>query len=177
MKTSSVNFLNRLTEIVDQQPVESLARTYPDGRWNVLQVLEHLNTYNRYYLPLLEQKITTTKTKPENEFRSGWLGNYFTKMMLPRPNGSVQKMKAFRNHVPSSTLNAQQVITEFLAGQRKLVHLLEQAASCNLNGNRIPITLSSLVRLQLGDVFRFIVAHNERHLLQIERNIGRIPPI
>ena len=99
-------------------------------------------------------------------FRSGWLGNYFSNMMEP----SVKKYKAIKGHIPVKNLNAASVVARFIDQQEELLLLLRKAGHSNLN-KRIPVTISPLIRLKAGDVFRFLVAHNERHLQQALRNL------
>lgn len=51
--------------------------------WSILECLEHLNLYGDFYLPQIESKIENSTTKNDLEFKSGILGNYFAKSMLP----------------------------------------------------------------------------------------------
>ena len=60
------------------------------GSWSVAQVLDHLNSYGKYYLPLIEAKLKGYKGDPSGYFTPGFLGNYFTKSMLPK-EGVVKK--------------------------------------------------------------------------------------
>ena len=45
--------------------------------WTILECLEHLNLYGEFYLPQIERKIGSSKTKSEIYFKPGLLGNYF----------------------------------------------------------------------------------------------------
>src|SRR5436853_6420236 len=65
--------------IFKQQPAE--------GAWSAMQCLGHLNTYGDYYLSAIEKAIADAKqqSKTASEtFTPGWLGNYFTKLMMPK---------------------------------------------------------------------------------------------
>ena len=56
----------------------------PDkGRWSVVQVLEHLNAYNRHYLPAIEKELALVTYDTDAWFTSGYWGEKFTKMMRP----------------------------------------------------------------------------------------------
>ena len=69
------------------------------GKWSVIQVMEHLNSYGRYYLLAIERSLE--KDKPAIEvFKPGWLGNYFTKLMKPGENGIINKMQSPKDHRP-----------------------------------------------------------------------------
>jgi len=50
--------------------------------------------------------------------------------------------------------------------------LLEEAKSVDLNAVRISISIAKFIKLKLGDVFMFLIAHNLRHVKQAERAIA-----
>lgn len=81
------------------------------GGWSILQVLDHLNFYNRWYLPKIEtvlKKSMAEGKSPAKMFKSGWLGAYFIKMMQPKLDGSIaSKMEAPKNAIPATILNAE----------------------------------------------------------------------
>jgi len=144
------------------------------GKWSVIQVLEHLNSYGRYYLLAIERSLE--KSKPANEFfKPGWLGDYFTRLMKPDENGAiVNKMRSPKDHRPSKYLDVLPVLTTFLEQQHYLLELLETAKSKNLGSIRIPISISRFIRLKLGDTFRFLIAHEQRHFVQIDNALAMI---
>lgn len=150
--------------------------SYPNGAWSAAQCLEHLNIYGRYYLPAMEKAIEGAKQKGSRStenFSPGWLGDYFAKLMRPKPDGQLKsKMKAPKNAVPSASPDPRAMLAEFIDQQEKLLQLLAAAADVNLNKVRIPISIAPWVRLKLGDTFLFFTGHIERHLLQAERAMG-----
>jgi hypothetical protein len=50
--------------------------------------------------------------------------------------------------------------------------MLEQSKKINLNKARVPISIAKFIKLKLGDVFGFLIAHNQRHILQAERALA-----
>ena len=160
-------------------PETWVARPVPEA-WNAAQCLEHLNIYGRYYLPAIEKAIQEAKRRdshPAPQFRPGWLGAYFTGLMAPQPDGSLKtKMKSPKNAVPSADPDARAMLAEFIDQQETLLRLLREAASVNLGGVRIPISIAPWIRLKLGDTFLFLIAHLERHVLQAERAIKTTSP-
>lgn len=142
-------------------------------KWSATQCLEHLNSYGRFYLPEMEraiQKATQQKQRPNIHFKSGWIGNYFTKLMMPSNNGSVsKKMSSPKNHYPVSNADSYKVIAEFIEQQEKLLQLLEAARAIDLNKASCAISISKWIKLKLGDTFLFFIAHQYRHILQAER--------
>lgn len=135
--------------------------------WNILECLAHLNLYGNFYLARIEAAIRTSKTKKEDEFKSGFLGSYFSKSMLPKEK--LNKMKTFKSKNPINVYLDKTTIDSFIDQQLKLIELLNQAQKVSLNKVKIRTTLSFLPKLRLGDTFQFIINHNIRHLKQIER--------
>jgi uncharacterized damage-inducible protein DinB len=147
---------------------ESLLKPSASGGWSIAQCLWHLNSYGEYYFPEIRKGLT--KNYPFNpEFKSSWLGNYFTNTM--KPGLKMKKYKAFKDHTPAPALDAHEVVAKFIQQQEELLDLLKLARHTDLNKVRIPISISRWLKLKLGDVFQFIIAHNERHLQQAKRNM------
>lgn len=142
-------------------------------KWSATQCLEHLNSYGRYYLPVIEKAIQEARKKnlkPAVHFKSGWLGNYFTQLMTPKQDGSPgKKMSSPKNHYPVSNINSHQVIGVFIEQQEKLLQLLEEARGIDLNKANCPISIAKFIKLKLGDTFLFFIAHQYRHILQAEK--------
>lgn len=158
--------------------MDKIKLAYPlaEGKWTAVQALEHLNMYNRYYLPAIERAMSLNPDSGKAAwFNSGRLGDYFTNMMKPKNVYQVSnKMKAPKGYVPPAALNSETVINEFLEQQHKLMQLLEMARERNLNDIRIPITISKMIKLRLGDTFRFLVAHEQRHMVQARNAIHEL---
>ena len=142
------------------------------GQWSSAQAIEHLNMYSRYYLPVIEKSLVQINKDANPWFVPGFFGNYFTKMMKPSNVYEVKnKMKGMKGYMPGGGLNADKVINEFLQDQHKLLRLLELARQRNLEKIRIPISISKLIKLKLGDTFRFFIAHEQRHMIQARNAI------
>lgn len=135
--------------------------------WSILECLEHLNLYGEFYLPQIENKIKNATTKNETEFKSGFLGNYFANSMLPKEK--LNKMKTFKDKNPLNAKLDKSVIDNFVGQQVKLLNLLTQSRNVSLNKVKIQTSISSLIKLKLGDTFQFFINHIIRHLKQIER--------
>ena len=88
------------------------------------------------------------------EFSPGWLGNYFTNLMKPQPGGKVSKMNSPKDHRPVKILESHLVVSEFIDQQERLLQLLRKSTSANWDV-RVPISLTQLIKLKLGDVLCF----------------------
>ena len=144
-------------------------------QWSALECIEHLNLYGDYYLPEIEKSIfTQNKDEHATIFKSGLLGNYFANLMKVN-NGKVKKMRSPKDKNPVHSQLTSTTIDRFLKQQEMLKQLLEKARHTNLTMARTPISISKMVRLRLGDTFRFFVYHLERHVLQAEKAAAKAP--
>jgi hypothetical protein len=92
--------------------------------------------------------------------------------MMPKNVYEVKnKMKTMKNYRPDRGVSVEGVFKEFKEHQHKMLQLLEMARKRNLEQIRIPTTISKMIRLKLGDVFRFLVAHEQRHMIQARNAI------
>lgn len=156
-----------------QQTDEQLQKRPTNDGWSIVEVLHHLNYYANFYLPAMETAMGQHSIASTANFRSGWFGNYFTNIIGPADeNGQLKKKMASPPSAvppPPSSLNPQKELEEYLAHQRRLLDLLQRAKAKNLNAIRVPISLTKWIKLKLGDTFRFVIAHQERHQQQIKR--------
>ena len=165
-----------ITYLKSEDPGILLQQPAP-GKWSVIQVIEHLNSYDRYYLLAIERSME--KESPATEFfKPGWLGNYFTNLMRPSEDGRItNKMQSPKDHRPPAQLDAFPVLNTFIEQQHYLLQLLEQARSKNIGSIRTPISISRFIKLKLGDTFRFLIAHKQRHFVQIKNTLATVKGI
>lgn len=144
----------------------------PDqGFWNISEVLSHLNEYSRYYQPTFKKKISSTRfTSTKEAFLSSPLGRSAWKSMkLGNAKNIKRKFKAQKGYNPSidSSLLTGREFEDFIKHQTDLQSIIELAQTVNMKRVKIPISISKIVRLRLGDALLFVVYHNERHVQQI----------
>lgn len=176
MKTAADTLIQELKEQTQQiillasqmrnLDYETLNWRPKEGAWSVLECLEHLNLYGDYYLPAMSDAIKRAPSKPDPIFTSGLLGDYFAKSMLPKPK--MTKMKTFRDKNPIGSRLTKDTIERFIAQQQTLLDLLQLAEHKSLTQIRIKTSISPLIRLKLGDTFRFLINHTLRHLNQAQ---------
>jgi hypothetical protein len=164
------NHLQDAISVFQNLDETTLVMPASNGGWSIAQCLEHLNSYGHFYLPAIKYGMARRKTESSDEiFTSTWLGDYFTKMMDPQTG--KKKFKAFKNHIPAKQLDAHAVVAEFIQQQETMLRYLQLARKINLNDVRIPLSIFKWITFKLGDAFRFIIAHNERHVQQAKRNL------
>ena len=60
-------------------------------------------------------------------------------------------------------------LKRFTEQQQQIITLLNNAKTVNLDKTKTAISISKLIRLKLGDTFRVLIYHNERHIKQAEK--------
>jgi hypothetical protein len=138
--------------------------------WSINEVFAHLNEYALYYHQAFSSKIARTRFRdPKDVFISSPLGRSAWKSMkLGNAKNVKRKFKAQRSYNPSihPELIKENTIEQFNQYQIELLSIIESAQTVNLRKVKIPISISKIVRLKLGDALLFVVYHNERHMYQ-----------
>jgi len=144
----------------------------PDEKqWSILECLEHLNRYGDFYIPEIKSSIEKTTSVASVNFKSGLLGNYFAKSMLPKEK--LNKMKTFKSMNPAGSDLDKGVLEKFIGQQKQLLDLLNDARKIDLQKVKTSISISNWIKLRLGDTFRVVIYHNQRHMVQAHKLINR----
>jgi len=151
-------------ETLKELSIDELNFKTSRNKWNALECIEHLNLYGDFYLPELKNKINESNHTAEEVFKSGWLGNYFAKSMPPKEK--LNKMKTFKDKNPLGNALSKQAIDKFIGQQKTTLELLDQARKVSLTKTKTAISISKLLKLRLGDTFRVLIYHNQRHIVQ-----------
>ncbi len=151
-------------------PIEKLHLKQNAESWSVLECIEHLNRYGDFYIPEIKHRIEKSKHKKSETFKSGMLGNYFAKSMLPKEKGN--KMKTFSSMNPLHCSLDKSVLDTFIYQQEQIIALLQKSRSTDLSKVKTAISISKWIRLRLGDTFRVVVYHNVRHLIQAKNTLS-----
>lgn len=174
------NMIHQLQEYIRQAaalktlPSDALNWRASAKSWSALECLEHLSLYADFYVPEIEKSITNSRYKtPAAVFTGGWLGNYFAKSMLPKDK--LNKMKTFKDKDPIGSSLNYHTIDRFINLHEQLLYLLQAAKTININKTKTGISITGLLRLRLGDTFRFVVNHVNRHMVQLQKTLAAQP--
>ncbi len=138
-----------------------------ENSWSILECMEHLNRYGRFYIPEIRKRMNASNHKPSTEFKTGILGDYFAKSMLPKEK--LNTMKTFKKMNPNNSDLDIKALEEFLNQQKETLVLLKDAKKANLTKIKTGITITNLIKLRLGDTFRVLIYHNQRHMEQAKK--------
>ena len=177
MKTTTENLIADLLERTRQNlsaaeqfrnmEQETLNYKPAADSWSVLECFAHLNFYGDFYLPEIERRIDASKHPAESNFKAGLLGDYFAKMMLP--GEKIKRMKTLKSTNPNGSTLSKSTIEKFIQQQKKMEELLNSSRKVSLNKTRASISIAPMLKLKLGDIFRIVIYHNQRHIQQAYR--------
>jgi hypothetical protein len=140
------------------------------GKWSIAEIFDHLNITHEIYIKNIFDRIDEAPASDDQDYHSGWLGDWVYEKILPRQDGTVYKFKTPKMLQPQQgVLDGHSVLKRFLRQINDIQHILENSYNLNLEKTRIPFPFSRLISLRLGDSFRFMIAHCERHLLQANK--------
>lgn len=142
--------------------------------WSVLECIEHLNIADVHYISQFEQKLGAAPKSEETTFKPGWLGSYFVKSIKPKTDGTIPSpMKTLKKFVPEIDVH-HDTLSKFIEDQNEILAALETSKALDLNKIKITSAIGAIVTFKLGDAFRFLIGHNQRHILQAKRALERI---
>jgi hypothetical protein len=157
----------------------TLSSTYSDaqgawkpaeGRWSMVECLEHLNTTASAYLPFLEQAVAKCKARGKSgdgSIRHGMLSSWFAATLEPPPKKNFPAPKSFFPDPAKGSLS--ESVDQFVAHQTSLQELLSSVDGLDCNGVKLRSPASALLRFRLGAAFAITDVHQRRHLWQAEQ--------
>lgn len=147
---------------------DQLVQRPHENAWNALECIEHLNRYGDFYLPECESRLLTAKIKAQNPiFRSSWLGEYFAQSMWPKEG--FKPIKTFAVMNPSQQDLDLSTLEKFESQLKAWLGFLDRSQDYDWRKIKTGISISSLIKLRLGDTLRVVLYHHERHLRQAYR--------
>ena len=158
-------------QIKDFQQLSDDALRYrprPD-QWNVLDCLEHINMFYANYFSRMEPAIRHATPSDRTTYTPGFFGEWFIKGQRPQQGQRKMKMKTFKSIVPfTDEKDATAIFKTLFQHHVQLEHLLDQSVALDWNRVKVASEIGPILRFKLGDCFRLLTAHTERHLLQAQ---------
>lgn len=157
-------------EALKSMSVVALNKKASETSWSALECVEHLNRYGYFYMPEISKRIQEgNSSSASSVFKSGWLGNYFSNSM--KPKAKLNTMKTFASMNPNGSNLDASVLDTFIDQQKTTLELLEMAREVDLTKIKTAISISKWIKLRLGDTFRVVIYHNQRHMQQALRAV------
>jgi hypothetical protein len=156
-------------------PLDELHTGPAPKRWSVMEVVQHMNLSSGHYHKRLQKLYADENNglRFRTRYTPGRWGDYSTKAMDPKADGTISwRMRTMAMFEPRNVANSGlQALDEFEAMLHGFMGLLERARTRGLEGEKVTSTLGPILRFKAGDAFRFPIAHQTRHFLQIERTL------
>jgi hypothetical protein len=170
LRTEALANHQRVATLARALDPERLVRRPAPSAWSVGEVLQHLCVTDELYRKPLLALVNAARPDagaPLREWKPTFAGDFVARFLA-----NPRKMKAPRSMRPGPTPQAG-VVEDFLARDRRMIDLMDQAASLDWRALRMwsPAIPVPILRLNLGDVFRIHVVHVRRHLGQMERAV------
>ncbi len=142
-----------------------------EKKWSALEVVSHLNKVYEIYLENFAAAISSAPELPLDQtldYQSSLLGKISIYAMKPKGNKRRFKMKTFDFFNPVSEPNKKnKTIDLFLENKATFNDLIKKARSKNLKNIKMPTALGDKMKFYVPECFKFILAHEERHIVQI----------
>ncbi len=158
---------NEQVRRLQDQSTDALHRRPRPDAWSALDCVEHMNLFYDDYLPRVEAAVRGAKPSDKPTYSPGFFGQKMIDGQRPQQGKRRMKIKTFKKMTPATgDKPPEAVFAAFFAHHTHLEELLNQAASLNWNRAKVASAIGPILRFKLGDCFRLLLAHTERHLLQ-----------
>lgn len=160
-----------VTADVSEVPEEALLWKETSKKWSVIEVIDHLNKVYALYFPLFDEALDGLSMRAdgaENHPQYTLLGKLSIHAMRPKGDKRRFKMKTFDFFQPIHDIaNSHEIITSYLAKKETFNNTLKAADAKCLSGLKMPTSLGKQVKFYVTECFEFILAHEQRHMVQI----------
>lgn len=157
---------------------EILTKKPKPDQWSVLEVIEHLSLVYDKYLTNFKNAIDSApdlKNGESTNVQRTLMGRLSIYSMKPKGQKRRFKMKTFDFfrpvHTPDTTNS---IINDYLERKEQFNELIRNARLKNLKNVKIPTALGDRMRFYVPECFEFILAHEERHMVQIQQLLGQV---
>ena len=169
--TGFENIIQDTKNLIDGLTKQQLNMPEAPDKWNILQCLKHMSIAANIYVVNIEKVLDKSSPDPNADFfKSGWKGDLFSKMISPNAEGEIKRpMQTFRSMNPIQILDADKTLNEFIEVHSKIVELIRLSENYDITKLKVQTALGPLVKLRLGDAYRFLLGHAQRHFQQLKR--------
>ena len=149
-------------ELVDGITDEQFNAAPGENRWSMCQCIDHLVVSGEKLLERIDAAI-------EKAHRDGRAGEWITTVFSLDGLRAGRKFPAPRAYRPRTGRAVENALSDFQVLQDNLVERIEASSGLHLARVKITSPASRLLRLSLGQWFRVIAGHQERHLEQLRK--------
>ncbi|NNF21352.1 MAG: hypothetical protein HKN67_05375 [Saprospiraceae bacterium] len=162
--------ISHVIESVSKQAQEILIKSPDPGKWSIMECFEHMNILYEVYINNIKEAIGNGKEKYgyTDHFKPTLVGHYFFLSMAPNEERKPRfKIKTFKRFEPSG--RNFDSIDKFRDYHREFSELIDWIPELNLDKIKVTSSIGNIIRFKLGDAFRIVTGHNQRHIIQVQR--------
>lgn len=167
---------NFIEKEVATLPAEVINWKESESVWSILEVVGHLNQVYELYSPNFI-KVLDSAPKSVDEVQkkqSTVLGKLSVYSMRPKSGKRKYKMTTFKFFEPVTSAAAPyETIERFMNNKDLFNGFIKQARTCDLRGIKMPTALGKSIKFYIPEIFEFLLAHEERHLVQIQEILAK----
>ena len=155
--------------------LNTLTRRPKPSKWSVMECFEHMNILYEVYIKNINHSInnSTGHMMGVDYFKPTRMGHYFYLSMAPNDRNKPRfKIKTFKRFKPDGNTSDQILI--FLSHHQNFLELIDNIPGLDINSIKVNSSLGSIMRFKLGDIFRIVTGHNQRHIIQAENTLKSI---
>jgi len=153
-----------------------ITKKFNEKRWSALEVIEHLNKVYDVYLDNFTKVIDEADNLRMDEapqMKRSLLARLSIYANKPRGNKRPFKVKTFSFFVPAIAPDqVHEIIETYLKNKERFNDLIKKARTKNLFSVKIPTALGQRVKFYVAECFEFLLAHEERHMIQIAEAVA-----
>jgi len=144
-------------------------------KWSALETIEHLNKVYDVYLDNFTTVIEGAEELSDRDIpqmKRTLLGRLSIYANRPKGNKRRFKVKTFDFFTPAIAPDqSHEIIDTYLKNKERFNDLIKAARTKNLLNVKIPTALGEKVKFYAAECFEFLLAHEERHMIQIAEAI------
>lgn len=151
---------------------------YDERKWSIGELLEHLINTNKAYFTSYE-KIIEGKRSENFLAKFPFIADFYGKMMIKTLGPNSEKFYRTPSIFDIKSKTAESgIVKEFISTQNDLINYIKECESLGAERIIISSPVSSAVVISVADSFRIITVHEQRHLKQAEKILGKtnFPP-
>ena len=145
-------------------------------QWSIIEVVDHLNKVYDIYEPNFRKAIDAAPSLngQQQKEQHTLLGRLSIYSMRPKKQKRKFKMKTFSFFEPTVGNSPNKVIEAYGSKKDTFNGFMKEARLKNLNNKKMPTALGEKMKFYVAECFDFILAHEERHLVQIEKLVVQV---
>jgi hypothetical protein len=140
------------------------------GRWSIAEVVQHLNLAGRPYLDAVAHALSDARARglsDRGDWRPTLLGGLMTWSFEPPPRIRMPAPRIFRGAEGAPPPDGGSALETWRRLHLEIEERIREAAGLDLRRARVVSPVTRLVRMNVGDAFAMLLAHERRHLWQI----------